>query len=85
MRHLRLRELWIQEKVRSGELEIEKIAGEENEADLFTEPLAPARHAELCKMIGVEEFEEEQTAGMDSLEKAQLQSAILESKLETTQ
>ena len=65
-------------------MEIEKIAGEENEADLFTKPLAPTKHAELCRMIGVEEFEEEQTAGMDNLEKAQLQSAVLESKLEAT-
>ncbi len=37
VRHLETRELWLQEKVARGDLEIRKVRGEENVADALTE------------------------------------------------
>ena len=36
MRHVKVGDLWIQEKVEEKELRIEKVAGEDNPADLMT-------------------------------------------------
>ena len=36
MRHIRVGQLWVQEKNETGELEYTKVAGEENPADLMT-------------------------------------------------
>eukprot|EP00973_Karenia_brevis_P051795 7195120-Karenia_brevis.AAC.1 len=35
MRHLEIRDLWLQKEVRDGKLEIEKLNGKENSADLM--------------------------------------------------
>ena len=35
-RHLECTSLWIQQRIRHGELEVRKVAGEENPADLYT-------------------------------------------------
>ena len=40
IRHLDCTDLWVQEKVRTGEVALEKIAGSLNPADLFTKYLA---------------------------------------------
>ena len=40
MRHLELRDLWIQKEVREGKLEVSKIGGDENPADLMTKLLS---------------------------------------------
>ena len=39
VRHLAVGQLWVQDKVRSGELKLYKVAGEKNPADLLTKPL----------------------------------------------
>ena len=39
MRHLEIRDLWLQKEVREGKVEISKIPGEENPADLMTKIL----------------------------------------------
>ena len=36
IRHLHTADLWVQEKIRSGHVELLKILGSENPADLFT-------------------------------------------------
>ena len=36
IRHLATADLWIQEKVRSGQIELDKILGKDNPADVFT-------------------------------------------------
>eukprot|EP00973_Karenia_brevis_P089514 12398141-Karenia_brevis.AAC.1 len=36
MRHLEIRDLWLQQGVYDGKLVVEKIPGEENPADLMT-------------------------------------------------
>ncbi len=52
VRHLRVQYLWIQERVRKGDLAMKKVPGAENPADLLTKHLAAAdmlRHTEdLC-------------------------------------
>lgn len=40
MRHLQLRDFWLQKEVREGRLIVEKIPGEENPADLMTKVLS---------------------------------------------
>eukprot|EP00973_Karenia_brevis_P071310 9905543-Karenia_brevis.AAC.1 len=39
MRHLEIRDLWLQKEVYEGKLVVEKIPGEENPADLVTKVL----------------------------------------------
>ena len=39
MRHLEIRDLWLQKEVREGNVEVTKILGEENPADLMTKIL----------------------------------------------
>ncbi len=39
MRHLEIRDLWLQKEVRDGRLEIRKVNGKENSADLMTKIL----------------------------------------------
>ena len=40
VRHLSVGQLWVQERIRSGEVKLFKVAGEFNPADAFTKPLA---------------------------------------------
>ena len=51
VRHLAVGDLWIQERVRSGDLRISKWPGSENPADMHTNNLPAvdiARHAATC-------------------------------------
>ena len=40
MRHVEIRDLWLQKEVREGRVEVSKIPGEENPADLMTKILS---------------------------------------------
>jgi hypothetical protein len=51
VRRWEAKDLWIQERVRSHELVVTKIAGSTNRADLLTKFLEPARHHELLKLL----------------------------------
>ena len=46
LRHVRVGSLWVQERVEDGELKVNKVAGEENPADLCTKHL-PARKIDI--------------------------------------
>ena len=46
MRHLEIRDLWLQKEVMDGKLEISKIRGDENPSDLMT------------KILGIKEIKE---------------------------
>ena len=46
MRHLEIRNLWLQKEVREGKVEVSKIPGKENPADLMT------------KILGIEEIKD---------------------------
>ena len=55
IRHLATHTLWLQEKVRDKSIEVRKIKGDENPADLFTKHL-PSRDKvhQLVKLVGCE-------------------------------
>ena len=53
LRHVDTRSLWVQQRVRDGALEIRKVRGEVNPADLFTKHLSSEdRVNELLKLFG---------------------------------
>ena len=39
MRHLEIRDLWLQKEIRDGKVEVHKVLGSENPADLMTKIL----------------------------------------------
>ena len=53
LRHVDTRSLWVQQRVRDGSLEIRKVRGEVNPADVFTKHLwSEERVTELLKLFG---------------------------------
>eukprot|EP00973_Karenia_brevis_P016629 2277608-Karenia_brevis.AAC.1 len=54
MRHLEIRDLWLQKEVRDGKLEIEKLNGKENPADLMTKVLTIAEIEERLKRMNID-------------------------------
>ena len=55
LRHLECTSFWIQQRIRLGELEVRKIAGEENPADLYTKHLeSKAKIEQLVNLFGGE-------------------------------
>ena len=47
IRHLETHTLWLQEKVRTGAIEVKKVRGEVNPADLYTKYMAGPGVADL--------------------------------------
>ena len=58
MRHIEIRQLWLQEECRQHSLSIDKVSTLENDADMFTKAVSAARLRELCSMLGLEELAE---------------------------
>ena len=54
MKHIELRQLWLQEQVRSKMFEIEKIPTEQNLADVLTKPLSKERLKYFRPRLGLE-------------------------------
>eukprot|EP00973_Karenia_brevis_P022260 3062575-Karenia_brevis.AAC.1 len=54
MRHLESRDLWLQKEVRDGRLEIEKLNGKQNSADLMTKILSIAEIKERLHRMNIE-------------------------------
>ena len=53
LRHVDTKSVWVQQKVRDGSLEIRKVRGEANPADIFTKHLSSeVRVAELLRLFG---------------------------------
>ena len=53
LRHVDTKSFWVQQKVRDGSLEIRKVRGEANPADLFTKHLSSeVRVTELLRLFG---------------------------------
>ena len=53
MRHLAIRDLWLQKEVRDGLVEVSKIPGSQNPADLMTKVLTLKEVEERLAMIGM--------------------------------
>ena len=54
LRHVRIEDLWIQERVEEGELGIGKVDGEWNPADMMTKGLPEAKMHRFMKMTNQE-------------------------------
>ena len=57
LRHINIRMLWLQEKERRGEVELRKIRGAVNPADLMTKYLPAPRMQDLMRRIGQHRLE----------------------------
>ena len=55
MRHLRTKELWLQEEIRQGNVRIQKIASLDNYADLFTKLLGGKEFRRQAMRLGLED------------------------------
>ena len=67
LRHLECTSLWIQQRIRLGELEVRKIKGEINPADLYTKHLeSKAKIEQLTQLFGGE-FREGRAAAAPQL------------------
>ena len=53
MRHIEVKELWLQEAVCRGRIKLQKIAGPENPADFFTKYLTTAEIDKHLKFLNV--------------------------------
>ena len=53
MRHLDIKELWLQAEVREGRIKIEHVPGDTNPADIFTKQLAHKKLAQLMELVGI--------------------------------
>jgi len=53
MKHLAVKQLWLQEGLRAGEFTIQKVPSLENLADFMTKTFTAARHEVLCQAIGL--------------------------------
>ena len=77
LRHIDTRSLWLQQKLRGGALELRKVRGEVNPADLFTKHLSSeARVAELCGLFGCR-FAGGRAAGAPSLRRTGADEKLL--------
>jgi len=54
MRHMDIRELWLQDEIRNGMLKIEHIEGLQNVADVLTKSMPGSRFMELITKLGLE-------------------------------
>jgi hypothetical protein len=54
LRHIRVQFLWIQDQVRLGELVVRKVAGADNQADVFTKNVDAVTLARHIKALGFE-------------------------------
>ena len=64
LKHIRLGELWIQEKAQTKEITIQKVLGEQNVADLFTKHLVEAKVYQHCDALQCYRREGRSEAGL---------------------
>ena len=53
MRHLAARQLWLQDELREGRLEVMKVPSNDNPVDLMTKWCTTARHEQLAAAVGL--------------------------------
>jgi hypothetical protein len=54
MRHIEIRDLWIQKEVADGKIEVKKVRGDQNPADLMTKILTVKEVRERLEGMGIE-------------------------------
>jgi hypothetical protein len=60
MRHIEVRDLWLQTEVREGKVTVVKIRGDENPADLMTKFLKKSEVIQRLKGLGIEWIDQEE-------------------------
>jgi len=58
LRHIRVQYLWLQERVRSGDVAVKKVLGTENAADLFTKNLPEATMDSHLARLGFDKLKD---------------------------
>ena len=58
IRHIAVADLWVQQRVKTGELKTFKVPGDENSSDMMTKALEGPRIAKLLDLINVVRFRE---------------------------
>eukprot|EP00972_Heterocapsa_arctica_P030214 4450896-Heterocapsa_arctica.AAC.1 len=53
MRHLDIKELWLQSEVREGHIEVQHVDGDTNPADILTKQLPFNKLAQLTELVGL--------------------------------
>ena len=53
VRHLEVKQLWVQQAIQQGRLTIEHLPGANNSADLLTKALPRERHVKLSRLLGM--------------------------------
>ena len=77
LRHIDTRRLWLQQRLREGGIELRKIRGEVNPADLFTKHLSSEeRVRSLCALFGCR-FAEGRAAGAPELRRTGKERPLL--------
>ena len=54
VRHLDVKELWVQERVNAGDIKLNKVPGEENIADLMTKHLDRAQIDAIMDRLSIQ-------------------------------
>ena len=53
MKHLQVRDLWLQDQLRDGRIQVRCVDTDVNPADMFTKAFAKPRHERLAAMLGI--------------------------------
>jgi hypothetical protein len=64
LRHLQVKELWLQERVRAGLIEMDRVPTEHNMADMLTKGLMSGRLCQLSAQMGLRRAEEEEPVAL---------------------
>ena len=81
LRHINTRSLWVQQKIRGGALEVWKVKGEVNPADLFTKHLSSEQRIhDLLGLFGCR-FSDGRAAAAPALRKTGDEKAVLAAEL----
>lgn len=54
-KHIEVRYHFIREKFEQGDFDLEYVSTHQQAADIFTKPLAKAKHQLFCKMLGLQQ------------------------------
>jgi hypothetical protein len=55
LKHMNIRQLWLQDAVRNKELEVKHMSGDDNVSDMFTKALGAPRLCALCAAVGMQQ------------------------------
>ena len=72
MRHLEIRDLWLQKEIREGKVEVHKVLGTENPADLMTKILTVKEIEERLRRMSIQMKMTKDEQRVASVEKSEM-------------